>query len=93
MNTDRARQIRSDVPQGSVLGPVLFIIFVDDIDKEVLCEIFNFADDTKIARRANTLNDIRSMQRALHKLVAWANKWDMDFNVNKCGVMHLGKTN
>ena len=57
---------------------------------EVLCEISKFADDTKIAK-VNTLSHLRSMQRVLDKLVTWANRWDMDFNVNKCGVMHIGK--
>ena len=84
-------EVRSGVPQGSVLGPLLFTIFIDDIDEEVLCEISKFADDTKIASLVNTLNDIRLMQRTLNKLVVWANRWDMDFNVNKCGVMHIGK--
>ena len=81
------------VPQGSVLGSFLFTIFIDDIDDQVLCEIYKFADDTKIASRVNTLNDVRSVQRTLDKLVAWANRWNMDFNVNKCGVMHIGKRN
>ena len=54
-------------------------------------EIFQFADDTKIASRVNTLNDIRSMQRILDKLVALANRWEMDFNANECRVMHIGK--
>ena len=44
---------------------------------------------TKIARQVNTFNDMRSMQRTLDKLVAWANWWDMEFSVNKCGVMQL----
>ena len=52
-----------------------------------------FADDTKIASRVSTLNDIKSMQRTLDKLVAWANRWEMDFNVNKWGVMHIWKRN
>ena len=86
-------EVRSGVPQGSVLGPLLFTIFIDDIDEQVLCEISKFADDTKIASQVNTLNDIRLLQRSLDKLVAWANKWEMRFNVNKCGVMHIGKRN
>ena len=45
---------------------------------------------TQIASQVNTLNDVRSMQRTLDRLVAWENRWDMNFNVNKCGVMHTG---
>ena len=54
-------EVRSSVPQGSVLGLLPFTIFTDDIDEELLCELSKFADDTKIACRVNTLNDIRSM--------------------------------
>ena len=43
--------------------------------------------------RVNILIGIRSMQRTLDKLVDWANRWDMDFNVNKCGVIHIGIVN
>ena len=50
-------EVRRGVPQGSVLGP-LFTIFIDDIDEEVLCEIFKFADDTKIASQVSTLNGL-----------------------------------
>ena len=84
-------EVRSGVPQGSVLGPLLFTIFNDDKDEEVFCEISKFADDTKLDCRVNTLIYIRSMQRTLEKLVAWANRWDMDFNVNKYGVIHIGE--
>ena len=56
-------------------------------------EISKFADDTKFAILVNTLSDIRSIQRTLDKLVSWANRWDMEFNVTKCGVMHIGKRN
>ena len=56
-------EVRSGAPQGSVLGPLLFTIFIDDIDEKVLGEISRFTDDTKIAIRVNTLNDIRLMQR------------------------------
>ena len=61
--------------------------------KRYFVKSLKFADDTKIASRGNTLNDIRSIQRTLDKLVAWANRWVVDFNVKKCGVMHIGKRN
>ena len=64
--------------------PLLCTIFIDDIDQEVHCEISKFPDDTKIASRVNTLNDIRSVQRTIDKLVAWANRREMGFNVNMC---------
>ena len=77
-------EVRSDVPQGSLLRPLLFTIFIDDIDEEILCEISEFADDTKIASRVNTLNDMRSMQSTLDKIIVWANRWEIFFIVNKC---------
>ena len=51
------------------------------------------SNDTKIASRVNNLNDVKSLQRTLDKLVVWSNKWEMRFNVNKCGGMHIGKRN
>ena len=48
-------EVRSEVPQGSILEPLVFTIFIDGIDEEVLCEISKFADDPKIASRVNTL--------------------------------------
>ena len=48
---------------------------------------------TQLTSRVNTINEIRSKQRTLDKLVALATRWDMDFSVNKCGVMHMGKRN
>ena len=56
------------------MGPLLFIIFIGDIDEEVLCEISKFADERKIASQVNTLKDIRLMQQTLNKLVSWANR-------------------
>ena len=87
-------KVRNDVPLGFVLVPLLFVIFIDNIDEEVLREISKFSDNTKKASRVNTLNNIRlSMQRTLEKFGAWANRWEMDFNVNKCGAMHIEKRN
>ena len=77
-------EVRSGVLQGSVLG-LLFIIFIEDIDEDVLCEIYKYIDETKIASSVNTLNDIRSMQRTLDKLVAWANRWGYGFQCKQVG--------
>ena len=71
----------------------IFTIFIDDKDEEVLSEISKFTDDTKIASQVNTLNELTLKQRTLDKLVVWANSWEMEFNVNKCEVMHIGKRN
>ena len=67
--------------------------WVKPMDEEVTCEISKFAGDTKIASWVNTLNDVRSLQRTLDKLNVWANRWEMDFNVKKCGVTQIGKRN
>ena len=50
-------------------------VYCKDLEEEVLRQISKFADDTKIASRVNILNDIRSMQRTLYKLVVWASRW------------------
>ncbi len=88
-------RVLSGVPQGSVLGLILFLIFINDLDMEVkrLGIVRKFADNTKLGHRASTDNNRSEMQKALDALVAWAEKWGMEFNVAKCKVMHLGNNN
>ena len=52
-----------------------------------------FADDTKLCHRARNPDDIMEIQEDINKLVDWANKWKMSFNVDKCSVMHIGHKN
>ena len=85
--------VKSGVPQGSVLGPVLFLIYVNDIDDGLTCKISKFADDTKIASKVNTALDRETLQSDLDRLAAWANEWQMKFNVDKCKVLHIGSHN
>ena len=91
----------SGVPQGSVFGPILFLIIINDLPKCVNCPICLFADDSKIYCRVPRYNnDNPTLERAhkilqndLHEIHKWAEKWKMSFNVNKCKIMHLGYGN
>ena len=87
------RSVQSGVPQGSVLGPVLFIIYVNDMDEGLTCKISKFADDTKITGRVTTTAEKVLLQSDLERLVNWSNKWQMAYNVSKCKVMHIGSNN
>src|SRR6218665_1086242 len=85
--------VRSGVPQGSVLGPLLFIIFINDIDIGILSKISKFADDTKLCKDVVTEEDASVMREDLRRLYEWAKDWQMLFNVDKCSVLHMGRGN
>jgi hypothetical protein len=89
------RQVLSGVPQGSVLGPVLFSIFINDLDEAATLRQFvkKFADDTKLGQIINGVEDINELQQTLNRLCEWAARWGMAFNVLKCHVMHVGRDN
>ena len=87
------RSVISGVPQGSVLGPILFLIFINDIDCGVLNWILKFADDTKLFGKVNTSAEAASLQKDVDTLCNWASTWQMEFNVEKCKTMHLGSRN
>ena len=81
------------IPQGSVLGPVLFLIYINDIDEVVKSTIIKFADDTKILRKVSTDEDIAMLQDDMDQLVTWSEDWQMLFNISKCKVIHIGRNN
>lgn len=85
--------VTSGVPQGSVLGPTLFVIFINDLPSEVDSSVALFADDTKMYRVVQSREDQLNMQRDIDKLEAWSKRWQLPFNDAKCKVMHYGRSN
>ena len=97
-----SRKVTSGVPQGSVLGPILFLIFINDLPWGLLSKLGLFADDSKLFSRIisnknkskyRDRSGSRNLQEDLNRVVEWAKKWKMEFNIGKCKIMHLGHNN
>ena len=86
-------KVGSGVPQGSVLGPTLFLIYINDLLDNLNFKGKLFADDAKIYGRVNSVHDRAMLQDDLNKLNEWSMKWLLQFNKEKCKVMHIGKSN
>ena len=76
--------VHSGVPQGSVLGPLLFSIYVNDIPSVVKSPVLLFADDTKIFRSIQCKDDYLQLQNDINKLLEWSSIWQLKFNISKC---------
>ena len=83
--------VTSEVPQVSGLGPVLFLIYINELDEDILSFILKFADDAKIFSTIQSDVDAANLQSDIDKLLKWSGIWQMKFNVTKFKVMHIGK--
>jgi ribonuclease P/MRP protein subunit RPP40 len=92
-DTSEWKPVTSGIPQGSVLGPILFVIFINDMPEVVKSNIKLFADDTKAFRAIETMQDMDTMQDDINNLLQWSAKWQLPFNMSKCKIIHFGKKN
>ena len=84
------KPVLGGVPQGSVLGPILLLIYINDLEEGVTGNILKFADDTKLFRKVREIGDKQKLQDDIDKFVKWSKKWQMLFNFGKCKCLHTG---
>ena len=84
--------VTSGVPQGSVLGPVLFLVYINDIADKTSSAVRLFADDTIIYRPITTVNDQTTLQKDLNALDHWSRVWQMEFHPSKCQTLHITRS-
>ena len=80
----------SGIPQGSVIGPVLFVCYINDLPETILSPCEMFADDTKVHRVINSPDEQAKLQRDIDRLLEWSDKWLLKFNASKCKVLQIG---
>ena len=83
-------KVTSGVPQGSVLGPILFLIYINDLPEVISTIMKLFADDAKIYKSISTIQHVELLQLSVDEAVAWAGTWEMFFNLKKCKHLHIG---
>ena len=81
--------VTSGVSQGSVLGPVLFVLYINDITNRIQSNIRLFADDSIVYREIRSPADHHILQTDIQKLTDWSNKWQMNFNTSKCHLLTI----
>ena len=83
--------VLSGIPQGSVLGPLLFLIYINDLPKELVNLMLLYADDGKLLGKARTQKERDQLQADIDICARWARTWLMSYSVEKCKVMHIGR--
>lgn len=81
----------SGIPQGSVLGPLLFVLYINDLPDKIISSILLFADDTKIFKEVDSIDDSLIIQKDIEELEKWSKDWLLQFHPDKCHVLTIGK--
>ncbi len=84
--------VLSGVPQGTVMGPLLFLLYINNLPENLTSSVRLFADDCVLYREINSNEDTNLLQQDLDLLNKWEKKWQMDFNASKCAVLHFSPT-
>ena len=80
----------SGVPQGSVIGPLMFQLFINDLPDYVKsCNVRLFADDSVLNRRIYRASDMQSLQNDMDNLLQWEQDWQMEFHPSKCQLLRI----
>ena len=88
----RSVTVKSGVPQGTVLGPLLFSLYINDIGNNINSTIRLFADDCLLYKTIANSDDPKELQNDLNQLVEWADKWQMRFNPSKCYHLQISRS-
>ena len=89
--TSSSLPVVSGMPQGSILGPVLFLVYVNDLPSVVDCQVALFADDSKCVKVINSISDCYSLQDDLDNVSCWSKDWRLRFNSTKCEILSVGR--
>ena len=85
-------KVTSGVTQGSVLGPLLFLLYINDLPENIQSQVRLFADDTAVYLTVTNMQDSQVLQSDLESLQHWERTWDMEFNPGKCQVIHITRS-
>ena len=85
-------KVTSGVLQGSVLGPLLFLLYINDLPENIQSQFRLFADDTAVYLTVTNMQDSQVLQSDMESLQHWERTWDMEFNPGKCQVIHITRS-